>query len=439
MNFANRLRLPSGPLADLARGSGWMILSSVLTQGSTLLGSLIVANIVGVRDYGHYALVQGTVNLLGMIAQLGFATIASQQISRHLAIDPAGAGRIAGFCYLFSAVTSSLFGLALFVFRVPIAEEVFRQPEIVPGLMIAAISLPWVALASLQLGTFAGLGQFRSQASLSLWIAPMTVLLPAIGAWFGGFVGAVGMLGLLYLLRSAIFQVALVRKFHSLGLRWGLLDLREWMRLLSRLALPATIAGMVVSLTIWGGQTLLVRQPEGGTLLGLFAAAYTIKTLAIFVPQQAVQALLPALSKADAMDAHDDKRSLLVNSTLASFALASLIAIGAAFLAEPIMALFGRDFRAAGPTLALLVAAAPLEAMCMTLYQDLQSREKYWQAMCGVNLPLALTVLGLAVVLIPDYAAEGLAMAWLVGWVVAFSMTLILVLRSRSASVATSA
>ena len=64
--FGRRV-LPSG-ISDGARsllhGSAWLVISGVITQGATLLGNLIVANVLGVQSYGHYAFVQSTVSLL---------------------------------------------------------------------------------------------------------------------------------------------------------------------------------------------------------------------------------------------------------------------------------------------------------------------------------------------------------------------------------------
>lgn len=408
-------------------GTAWVVVAASISQGSTMAGTLLVANFVGVKQYGHYALLQSTLTLLGILAQLGLATVLSQQLSHRNAGDPQGAGRTASFCYVVAASTSVLFGLTLIIFRHDISEHFFRQGELGPGLAIAACALPGVAFMWLQQGIMTGLGEFRTQAKFTLTFAPFNVILPAGGAYFGGFLGGIAMLGLAYLLRAAIFQVALFRIFRRLGIGLTVVGLRRELPILWRFAIPATAAGILASLATWGGQTLLVRGINGAAMLGLFSAAFTIKTMIVFLPQQLVQALLPALSRANATSNAADTRSLLVASTAASLVIAISLALAASWLARPLLSLFGQEFTRAVPILLLLMAATPFEATYFTLYQDLRARGRYWLAMLFVDVPLAATVVGLAWLLVPRRGAEGLAIAWLAGWAVAFTATLVLV------------
>lgn len=108
-------------------------------------------------------------------------------------------------------------------------------------------------------------------------------------------------------------------------------------------------------------------------------------------------------------------------------AISTLAAAVAAVLAGPLLSLYGPGFTAGRATLLLLLLSAPLEALTITLYQSLQSAGRFWRGLVWVNTPLAATVLLVAALLVPDRLSTGLAMAWLIGWTLALSLTLVAV------------
>ena len=424
--FGRRV-LPSG-ISDGARsllhGSAWLVISGVITQGATLLGNLIVANVLGVQSYGHYALVQITVSLLGLLAQLGFGTVISQQVSSSLRSNPDRASEIAGFCLALTLLVGVIFAGALFFGRSFLSAHVFRDTDLRPGLAIAAISLPWVAAATMQQGLFGGLQRFKDQAVIAALLLPLVIALPAVGARFGGFEGAAAGLAIAYFLRFGVGQIVLSRLFQRIGLKFRIGSVRKNMHLVLRMAVPATLSGILTSLAIWGGQTLLVRGPNGAEVLGMFAAAYTIKTMVMFIPGQSVIALLPVLSRSHVNPDADDPRRLLWTSAGLSAAVAVALAVPVFFLASPIMSVFGDDFLSAAPVLQLLLLSVPIETVTITIYQDIYSRGRYWTGMFAANVPLSASVLIAAALLVPDWQAQGLAIAWLIGWSLALVMTL---------------
>jgi len=429
-----RRRLASGALPhglkDLVSGSTWLILAAGLGQGSMLLANLIVANALGVADYGRFALLQSTILILAALAQLGFGAILAQQIASLRARDPAAAGEVAAFCFLVAALLSLAFAAVLVATRGVAAEGLFRDPALAPGIAIAALALPFLAASAVQQGLFTGLERFRDLAKVALGLFPFVVLLPAVGAWQGGFEGALIGLGLAYVLRAALGQIMLIGRFRALGLAWSLGNPRAKLRLLRDFAVPGTLAGILTLVAIWGGQTLLVRSGGGADMLGLFAAAFTVKTMVMFLPSQMTGALLPILARFHA-DPVAGRGGLLWVNLAASLAVTALLAGGFILFAGPVMSLFGDGFAGGRPVLVILLLAAPLEAITMTLYQDIQAKGRFWRSMLCVNLPLAAIVLAGAAWLVPARQAEGLAIAWLAGWAVALTGTLFAIGFSR--------
>jgi O-antigen/teichoic acid export membrane protein len=416
--------LPEGFRA-VAGASTWLILAAGLGQGAMLLASLIVANLVGVADYGRYALLQSTILMLAGIAQLSFAVVIAQQVSSLRERQPELAGQVAAFCLLVTAVLSLCFAAFLFFGRHFLAEALFRDAGLGRGIALAAIALPWAALAAVQQGLLNGLERFRDQAAISLLSLPLVIALPAYGAFSGGYEGALAGLAGAYALRSAVSHWRIAAVLRSAGIRWSLGDLRGKARLLRNYALPATLSGTATLLAIWGSQTILVRSPGGSITLGMFAAAFTVKTMVMFVPTQMLGALMPALSRGHARGESAGRRRLLYFTAAAALAVTIVLAGAGMVLAPWLMGLFGSGFTGGEDALRLLLLATPLEALTATLYQDVQSRGRFWRNLFFVNLPLAVTTLAAAALLVPGGLAAGLALAWLIGWAVALAGTLL--------------
>lgn len=416
--------LPKG-LRQLLSGSAWLAVAAVLSQGSMLAAGILVAKTVGIHDYGRFALLQATLVLLAGIAQMSFSVVVSQQVAKYRASDPQAAGAIAGLGFGFTLIMGVVLAAGLLVGRQLLAHEIFRDDALAGGIAIVAVAIPVVAIAAVQQGLFNGLERFRDQAILALILAPLVAGAPYLGASYFGLLGGLTGLVVAFAGRFVLAQVVLFHVFRTEGLRWTFpLSLERTTRLLS-LAAPATLAGLAVSLAVWGGQTLLLRQPESDGDLGLFNASYMIRAVVIFLPQQAVIALLPMVTRESSIITGPSPSRLLSASAKGVLAMSMVTAAFAAAFAEPLLRLYGPAFAEGRTTLLILLLSAPLEAVTITLYQAIQSAGRFWRALIWVNAPLATTVILLAALLVPEHLSEGLALAWLFGWILALGLTII--------------
>lgn len=422
-------RLPDG-FGTVASGSIWLAIAAVLGQGSMLVANLTVANLLGTQGYGRYALLQSTVLLLSVLAQFSFPIVLAQQVAKLHDRDVRAASEITAFGFLFSASLSLALGAGLLLFRQRISADLFRDPVQAKGLIAIAVAVPCVAATSIQQGVFIGLRRFRDQATISFILVPLVIALPAVGAWFEGFAGAAAGLAAAYFLRLLVGQVMLRRVSGGVGFSWSVGDLQSKFVVLRRMALPATMAGGIIALANWGGQTLLSRSTGGATVVGLFAAAFAIKTMVMFIPSQMILALLPVLSKSHSTDSAGSRRLLWFNA-LASFGITIAICAVGVVLAPWVMKMFGGGFAGGAPVLRVLLTTAPIEAVTITLNQDLQARGHFWRGFCLTMLPVSLTTLSLALYLVPSLMALGLAYAWMGGWSLGLLATFIGVQTAR--------
>jgi O-antigen/teichoic acid export membrane protein len=74
-----------------------------ISQGATLLGSIIAARLLGRELFGTLAIVQSTGIAAASIASLGLGVVATRYVSACKESDPARVGRILALCSLMSS------------------------------------------------------------------------------------------------------------------------------------------------------------------------------------------------------------------------------------------------------------------------------------------------------------------------------------------------
>lgn len=407
-----------------ATGSAWLVVAASLGQGAMLVANVLNANFLGSERFGLYSLIQTTILTLAGTAQLSLSLVVTQQLSILRERNTLAAGEIAGFSIYFALLSSFIVASILIAFREPIVDTLFGQTEINQSLMVGALALPFATLSLIQQGIFNGLQRFRDQAFVALLAIPFVIVCPAVGALVSGVDGALVGLVAAYMFRSLAAHVRLRRALRHEGIRLRIGNILAKFRLLTTHSLPATLSGLASMLAVWGGQTLLIRSNGGSESVGLFAAAFAIKTLAMFLPTQMVGALMPALSRYHAREVSGNDRRLLYLNAVCACGIAAGVAIFGVLFSSHIMKLFGSSFDGGSYILRLLLIATPLEALTITLYQEVQSKGLFWKNFFWVNMPLSATVILASAALVPIYAGEGLALAWLIGWVVALIGTI---------------
>jgi hypothetical protein len=205
-------------------------------------------------------------------------------------------------------------------------------------------------------------------------------------------------------------------------------NLWEERGLVTRFAVPASLAGLVTLPAAWIGSAILARQPGGFHQLGLFGAAQTFRAMVLFVPQAVNNVGMSILNNRRRSSSAEYRQVFWINAALSSgAAIAAATVIFAA--ASPLLGLFGPGFRDARVIVGILLLAAVLEAVSAAAYQIIVSRGRMWTSFAGIALPRDLALVTLAALLAPAFGATGLATAHTLGATIALGGTLILLAR----------
>jgi len=190
---------------------------------------------------------------------------------------------------------------------------------------------------------------------------------------------------------------------------------REW-SVITRFAVPAFLASVVVGPVGWLANALLVNQPNGYAELGIFNAANQWRTTVLFLPTVLAQTSMPILTALlSPGSSHRVGRTLLA-TTIASVGVALPIAVALALLAGPVMGLYGPSFAPRGAVVVVIAATVVIMSLQLPIGQLIAAAGRMWLG-AGLNLAWAIVFLGACVALVPTgRGADGLALAYLLGY-----------------------
>jgi O-antigen/teichoic acid export membrane protein len=235
------------------------------------------------------------------------------------------------------------------------------------------------------------------------------------GAFAGGAMGAlIGFSG--GQVAAAVWALGRLRRgarAANVQMRWGLRGHER--RLLARYAFPGFVALFVVSAALLSGQIILSSGSDGYADVAVFSVAYRWHLAIVFIPAAIAPALVPILTRQLAEDDPGARRTLGV-TLAATMGIATLPAVLAAVSAPLLLRLNG-EFYAAHSLPLVILAGAAVPCVLNTVLSSAAISLGAVRAWLISDLALALGLVGAAVVFVPSLHASGLALAYLIGYV----------------------
>lgn len=411
--------LRRSPIAyRVARGAFWSLFGGVVSRALAVLTSVIVARLLGREGYGEVGMVQSTVGMFGVFAGFGLGATATKYIAEYRQRDPARAGRIANLTVVVSLLTAGVISLGCLALSDRLAARTMVRASLAPLIEAGALLLLVSALGGVLSAALAGFEAFRELARIQIWqgVAAPLITVPLVRLY--GAEGAVSALTVNAALGLGLLALALRRRLFAdgLSLRYDRLVWRE-AGILWRFALPSLLSSVLLIPVMWVTNLMLVRRPEGYGELGVFNAANQWRMVIVFLPTMLAAAVLPVLAETFGSDDRAGYRRTLVMNLRATWVIALPVTALTIVLAEPIAALFGRQFAGMGAVLPALMIATFLAVVNATIGAALAGSGRIWTG-TFMNLGWAIVLIAVAARLIPGHGARGLATAYLVSYLV---------------------
>lgn len=412
-------------------GITWNLLATVFTQGATFAVNVALANILGRRIFGEYAMVQNTVLTCAAVAQMAIGYTATKYVAELRSSEPDKAGRILGLCSIVTTVSAALAAAALLTGASLLASSVLRAPHLATTLRIGTFVVFFMVMNGYQIGALTGLESYRALARTGALSGVVSVASCTLAARFAGLNGGLAALGLSALCQWLLLRRSLAAEAASQGIpirysaRWS--D----MAIFWTFALPATLSGFVSLPALWLANALLVRQPGGFEQMGLYVAAANFRVMVLVLPNVINRVGLSVLNyERRGPDPRGYRTAFWLNGALTTAAVVAG-ALAIVLLGPWVLPLFGRSFAPAYPVLMVLMLSTIPEALSVAAYQDLQSRARMWLSLFSVSIPRDCLIVIAAYALTPVHGAVGLAWAYTSGWLLALLVMVVLIIRLR--------
>lgn len=396
--------------ALMVKGASGTFVLKIIYLGATFLTSILLARILGAKDYGMYAYAISWITLLGIFAKLGLNQVISRYIATyHQAQDW---GRMRGLLRFSFATVSFASGLCLLSAAL-VAWFVYGEDDkaMQMALWLAFFLLPLNALLVPCGSVQQGLHQVVWAQTPSLLVRPVLFIISVAGAWsFFSDALSVNAVLVLYLLSTifALFVAIFLLKRAlptQVQIAKPVYEMRSWLSG----ALPLVLMGSMY-LVNYNADILMLASMRGPEEAGIYKAATRGSELIIMVLSVINIPLAPIITRLFNRGEKDKLQRVLTNATRAALLFGFLTALPLIFYSQEFLALFGAEFVAGDTALTVLVCGQLFNVAVGSVDIILVMTGNETKAAYGIALSAILNVF-LNALLIPNWGIEGAAVA----------------------------
>lgn len=397
------------PLSRIVRGSLWSVLGNGAARMFAIATALAAARLLGREGFGTLALVQLTITTAGTLVSGQLAQAATRFVSQFRESSAAKATAVARLVTMLSAAFGLAAMLALLLLSDWISRQLLRQPSMAPLLRLASPAVPCVLIAGAQAAILNGYEAFSLAARVNAFGSAALFL----GVLTGGFSAGVNGAALGWVLGNGalcLFGYVALRKFRVVSPTDAGVRANFPISALLSYSLPLFGSSMVFAAILLYANALL-GEKHSLSEVALYAAADRIHLILLFVPTAVLSAMFPILSN---LHSHGDfsgcrkvLRSVLQIGALVVVVPAALLG----FFSSRVCSLFGTEFGAGGPVLAILCVATLFEALNILFGYLMIIAGRVWLRSC-IDIGLTLVLGSCATIWIPRFGSEGLAAAY---------------------------
>lgn len=409
-----RHRAPGRGAQTMARGGALNLVGALVQQGALFAVLAVLAVALGAADLGRYSLLYGMLSLLSLLGLAGFRAGLTRFVAIHLA--DGDAARLRGTVRLGMGVTviGSLLlagGLAL---AAPAVADFYRDPAIVDGVRIIALTLPGTTITDAALSATQG---WRSQVEYTLigrFLDPLTVL---------GLTGLVVVLGLgldaaLWAvaggawLAAVLALVALARRMRTVPAARPVVEARA----IFSFSMVSWVSALAATGLIWSGTLILGRLTDPASV-GVFTVGTRLVSLAVFVMAPITNSFTPHMAHL-AHTGRKDEAARTYGSATRWILAASLPAfVVLVTFAGPLLFIFGKEFTVGAEVTIVLALGQLVAAAAGPCGVVLNMSGRVGLSMVD-NVGVLVVNVALTLLLVPWLGIVGAALAWSVSLVV---------------------
>jgi O-antigen/teichoic acid export membrane protein len=380
------------------------ILNTVLAFGT----SVLLARLLGAKEYGVYAYAISWASLLSVPAVMGLNTLLVREVARYKTLEDWGSLR--GILrWSDRVVLATSIGLAALFALIVWALRGRFDPKVRMALWIAMALVPLLSFLLLRQGGLQGLGYVVEAQVPQFLILPGVFLVLACGVYFTIGVDGTSAVGLRII--SGLIATLTALFFLRRHLPEPVTDVsplyhqREWLK--SALPLLFVGAAGIINQRI---STVMVGSMLGSEAAGVFDVSMRGAALVSFVLMAVNMPLAPAVAELYAREEKERLQRLITKSARVALLGSLPIALGMILFGRWVLLVFGKDFTGGSTALAILSAGQLVNVGMGSVALLLNMTGHEQDTARGVGIAALVNVV-LNGMLIPVWSLEGAAVA----------------------------
>jgi O-antigen/teichoic acid export membrane protein len=409
-------RRRTGPLGRrFVSGAKWLLVGSAAGRALSLAGTIVAARILVPREFGQLTYIQAAITFVAGFAVLGLSVAATKSVAAARARSLSEAGELVRLSLRIVAVSGGAFSLGVFLLRTEVA-ALLGSAQLADQLARGSLAVVAGATSGVAIGALNGLEAFRSVAIVSSLRSVLSSALMVSGAIWNGLTGAITGWAVGECVAAIIAAVSVVRRCRDMG-AWGSTRSAAAWTSLRAIGFSAFAANVAITLALVLGQRILSGQPSGYEHVAQFNIAYRWCLAVLFIPASIAPILLPILANLRAEGDVTAFARLLRTNLWMNVALTALPAAVLIIFRKEILGLSGSAYVGQSATFVVLMIATVPIALNSVMSQAALSLDAI-RAWLFSDLALAVTVVGVAWMLVPTYQSLGLAIGYAVAYLV---------------------
>lgn len=377
---------------------------------------IVLARCLGPKEYGVYVLVLSVVGIVAGVSNLGQNAALQKFLPEYALKDPSRGGAIlANTLILVSGVLASVCA-AFYFLSGWVASIVYHDPSLTAVFRFSALLILLLSLFNLASSAAAGLQSFHAYSIAMIASGAASLALGWLGVCLLGLYGALlgqllaSFLGLILLIAPST-KIIRARFPGSVRPTFSISILKE----IFDFALPALLAGLLVSPAYWWANTTLARH--GGFIqVGLFGVAFALAQLIILVPSNLSTPAVSFMAEVHARDNAAEFSGLVCTNLRLVWILTLPLAFGCALFASPIITLlFGTRYEGAATLVLPMSLVGLLMVMNNVIGSAIAGSGRMWNGFL-LNFLWLACFFPIGALMIPRWGAAGISLTFLVSY-----------------------
>lgn len=401
------------PLGTVIGGARWVLAGRVVKIFLKFVVQILVARILGTTSFGGLSLARSVSSVGSIVGGLGIGQGVQRNAPFYEDDEAAYRGTVQA-ALVIGALGGASTALAIGVAAPWIASRVFNDPNITILLRIAALGIPVGIVGSISVSVATGARDASTHTIVRQVVGPITGSLLIAGLVILGY-GAVGAIvgNVLNNVLTAALALVLMRRvmpFSILGAT------KAMYRTLLGFSLPLVFAAGM-NFVVGSADTLLLGYFRPSADVGIYNAAFTLRTMPLFFFFPATFLLAPVLTRLQREDRSDEARQTYqaISKWTTLFSI-PLFLLGFLFPEIVMQTAFGMEYVGGAEAFRIIMASAfgtlILGANARAIVGLGHNKASMWTTAIAGILNVILNIIW-----IPPFGIVGAALASLIAFV----------------------